>query len=1240
MKKLLLVLALLPTMLLAQNNTWVRFQVQFDFYAPQESNFFMVNDSTGSQQFFYQPTQPYEVLDTVINMVSGFYTISLTDNFGDGWTSNQPASFKMGNTCQGDIILWDPVIGSFFQRDTTVNILPCAPPTPGCTDSNALNFNPTANVDDGSCIFPPCSGLSFTNAIATCDGGQAEIKWEWQTASSSPNCDVVGIHVQNGGYPLLWNSYWPAGLLHDFTTMAGSGQQAPGWTSDYYAVLEFVDGSFSDTIFQTVVACIPGCMDPTSISYNPWATFDNGLCAGAACPPDENDITLQITLDNWPVETGWHIVSGTDTVASFPEGTYDFNDIGLTYTYDFCVDTTTTFAFTVTDQYGDGLAGSTSGGTIDGQIVIYDCNGDTIWYLQNPAFGNSFTEDSLTSISCGGPITIDGCMDPAYQEYDSLANNNVQYLCITPHLQGCTDPAAFNYDPNATINQIVPFGDYTLTIEDDGGDGWLNSYIGIEQNGVLLGTYAMGPGSYEQSFDLDSILTSCILNVYYFEIKSQQTNPQQLQFQTMHNSFIIEDTILGNILMEEGTNPFANNGLGALQGFASPLWTVYSALPFFGDYCVPVVMGCMDSLSANYDTTANTDDGNCIPFILGCTNDFAFNYDSIANLDDGSCIPISYGCTDTAADNYNSLANTDDGSCYYIGCTDTLALNYDATATVNNGCVYPIYGCTDPLAFNYDATANVDNGSCLPIIFGCMDATAFNYDPLANTDNGSCVPVVFGCTDNTQFNYETLANTDNGSCIPYIYGCMDSTAFNFDVLANTDNGSCIPVVLGCTDTSAINYNPLANTEDGSCLGIIYGCTDPNYFNYNPLANTNDGSCIPFIYGCMDNTQFNFDPLVNTDDGNCIPIINGCTDNTQWNYDPAANTDNGSCLPYIFGCTDPLAFNYNLLANTDNGACAPFILGCTDSLAINYNLLANTDDGSCISPLYGCTDSLALNYNSLANTDDGSCIAIILGCMDPLSFNYNQLANVDNGSCIPFIYGCTDPTQFNYDASANTDDGNCIPYIYGCMDPLAFNYDANANTDNGSCFAIILGCMDQSALNYDILANTEYVPSNCILPVSGCTDVSAYNYDPLANTADSTACLYEAVGCVTGLGAPFGTGFWLNDGCFAWVIDVDNYCCTNTWDASCQSMYDYCQLGWPTAIEDISTLGIVVYPNPTTDIITIETRLSVEVEVYDIMGKLLINKYSKRIDLSDYPNGVYNLILIYNNKRFNTRVIKQ
>ena len=86
------------------------------------------------------------------------------------------------------------------------------------------------------------------------------------------------------------------------------------------------------------------------------------------------------------------------------------------------------------------------------------------------------------------------------------------------------------------------------------------------------------------------------------------------------------------------------------------------------------------------------------------------------------------------------------------------------------------------------------------------------------------------------------------------------------------------------------------------------------------------------------------------------------------------------------------------------------------------------------------------------------------------------------------------------------------------------------------------------------------------------DQNAWNYEPLANVDDSLSCLYSA-GCIDGPGNPY----WLNDGCYAWVIDVDVYCCENEWDASCQTMYDYCQQGWPTTIEDISSLGIVVYP---------------------------------------------------------------
>tara|TARA_R110000744_G_C18916667_1_gene511289 strand:- start:173 stop:532 length:360 start_codon:yes stop_codon:yes gene_type:complete len=66
------------------------------------------------------------------------------------------------------------------------------------------------------------------------------------------------------------------------------------------------------------------------------------------------------------------------------------------------------------------------------------------------------------------------------------------------------------------------------------------------------------------------------------------------------------------------------------------------------------------------------------------------------------------------------------------------------------------------------------------------------------------------------------------------------------------------------------------------------------------------------------------------------------------------------------------------------------------------------------------------------------------------------------------------------------------------------------------------------------------------------DQIAYNYNELANVPDTASCLYSAE-CITGDSIPY----WLNDPCYAWVIDVDDYCCDNEWDNICQLTYDYC-----------------------------------------------------------------------------------
>ena len=1163
MRKIFLyILILFSSSLLAQNS-WVNFKVQFDFYAPSESNFFMVEAGSGSQVFFHQPTVAYEYLDTTILINSGSYTVTLNDSYGDGWISNSPAHFKMSNTCQGLIIDWDPVLGSFFTRDTTVNVLPCPPPPgAGCTNPLATNYDSTATMDDGSCLFPPCSGLDTLWGEWYCNVANITLWYHW-SAGPNPKCQMLSYTRSDNP-----NNLWGYGNVYPFpsnwpNTGFISSNKQPNTT--YYFQGMLADSSLTDTIVLTTGECNVGCTDPLALNYNPWANIDDGTCQmpPANCANGESNIVVTVIPDTYPGETSWTITNSNGTVLA---GDSNYVTTGVPVITEVCITDGTVIDFNLYDAFGDGMAGTEYGG-VDGTVLVQTLCGDTILAIL-PGNAN-FGTDTITpyTVQPCTPNSIPGCMDPGYTEYNPQANVN-DSSCATLVVLGCTDITSPDYDPSANTMSIIPQCQYTLVLTDGAQDGWFGSWIGLLQDTTVLGPYTMGPNDGASvSFTL-SLSSMSPVEAMFFAPGNASTTANQCGF------YLIGPE--GDTTLSGGTNSWTDPMIQFPYR--------YNGVPYCGDYCTPGVLGCMDSTALNYNPLANMPDA-CTPIVLGCTNSLAFNYNPLANVDDSTCVPI---------------------------------------------------------------------------IIGCMDSTAFNFNPSANTnDQSSCIPVILGCMDDTMFNYNAAANTDDGSCIPVVFGCTDSLAFNYNSVANTNNGSCIPVILGCTDVTAFNYDPLANTLDSSCVSVVYGCTDPTMFNYNASANTDNGSCVPFIYGCTDSTQFNYDPLVNTDNNTCIPFIYGCTDSIAFNYNPLANTDNNTCIPVLSGCTDSIALNYNPLANTDDGSCILPLYGCTDSTALNYNSLANTDDGSCILPVYGCTDSTMFNYNPLANTNDGSCIPYIYGCTDVTMFNYDPSANCDDGSCIPFIYGCTDNTMFNYDPTANTDNGSCEPFVYGCTDSTMFNYDPIANTDNGTCESFIYGCTDNTALNFDPLANTldntccyiagctdslalNYDPNacyddnSCITPIVGCTDVSAYNYNPTANVSDSTACLYDA-GCYGGPGIPY----WLNDGCYAWVIDVDDYCCTTNWDASCQSMYNYCQQGWPTAIEDISSLGIVVYPNPTKDVITIETRLEIEVELYDIIGNKVMSEHNvKRLDLSQLSNGIYNLVILYNDVRFSKKVIKQ
>ena len=592
------------------------------------------------------------------------------------------------------------------------------------------------------------------------------------------------------------------------------------------------------------------------------------------------------------------------------------------------------FEFIISDTYGDGLAGSTTGGTLDGDVIIRGCDGDTITQLSNSDWLNASQENvgvGFGSVAYSGWQQVAtceseeslGCTDPAYQEFAPWYTSD-DGSCLTEHIFGCIDPMAFNYNENATQMEIYPNCNYELWIGDAGADGWGNSFLGVVQ-GDNQWSFTIGPGQYEQAFPI-WLDTDKPVEIYYFEVGGAQTPPEEVAFQTLHNSFKLTNAN-GDILLYEGWNPFANNGQGALQPFEPPLFNIYKALPFCGTYCIPTIEGCLDEEALNYNEEANTDDGTCIEVIYGCTQEIAFNYNEEANVDDESCVAEIVGCMNTIAWNYNEEANVEDGSCLYFGCTDTEAINYNTIANVDNGsCLYP--GCTDVNALNYNENANTDDGTCIPVVYGCTDVSAFNYNPEANTDNDSCIPIVEGCTNIFAFNYDSFANVDDGSCELIVYGCMDEDALNYDSNANIDNESCIEVVLGCTDSGALNYNENANVDDFSCIDPIYGCTDSTMFNYNELANIDNGSCIAFAYGCIDSDALNYDPLANTLNPD-IPCcyVSGCMNIYALNYNADACYDDGSCIEIIEGCMDNDAYNYNILANVSNPDDCLYDAGC-------------------------------------------------------------------------------------------------------------------------------------------------------------------------------------------------------------------------------------------------------------------------------------------------------------------------
>ncbi|MFN5621336.1 MAG: T9SS type A sorting domain-containing protein [Flavobacteriales bacterium] len=212
-------------------------------------------------------------------VTDGCYTIQMFDTFGDGWDGGGYMDVFANGSFIGSFTL-----GSNMSSGVAyfgVNAEGCTPTILGCTDPFALNYNPMANEDDGSCEYPEnCVQNLMSITISTQNWG-SEIGWSLVGAD--------GVVYAEGGNYSSWGWYTDYVCVPDGCyEVVMNDSWGDGWNGAYYAISSntmYTEGSLyygasgSDLIgVNSDCGMVAGCMDSAAYNYNPQATYDDGSC--------------------------------------------------------------------------------------------------------------------------------------------------------------------------------------------------------------------------------------------------------------------------------------------------------------------------------------------------------------------------------------------------------------------------------------------------------------------------------------------------------------------------------------------------------------------------------------------------------------------------------------------------------------------------------------------------------------------------------------------------------------------------------------------------------------------------------------------------------------------------------------------------------------------------------------------------------------------------------------------------
>jgi hypothetical protein len=444
---------------------------------------------------------------------------------------------------------------------------------PGCTDPLAINFDPLATMDDGSCVYPAPSftGLTYelvgTNTIPGYDTYRvyANFTNPFDQLVAIFGQDITPLTVANTG---------------DFYQNFAGGPLSSNNSGNYGIVpeLEF------DSWFTIGTEQAPNLLQTLGLDYS---AFEAG-----------NDFIV-----NDAIGGAWFVLPGQEP-SSFPDVNGKVLIAQLT--------TNGTVDMMVNLQYRaqNGSNPQEIGLMLSFPPLIAGCT-----------YANASNYDPAAN-SDDGSCLFPGCTDPAALNYDPIANvDNGSCVAI---VNGCTDCNAINYNPAANTDD----GSCIATVFGCTDPSALNyNPAANADNGscvaVVLGCTDPSATNFNAGANTDD--GSCIATVFGC------TDPSALNYNPAANT----DNGSCVAVVLGCTDPTATNfNAGANTDDGSCIATVFGCTdPAAFNFdpsantdngtCVAVTPGCTDPLAGNFNCDANVDDGSCVAG--GCVGDLDNN---------------------------------------------------------------------------------------------------------------------------------------------------------------------------------------------------------------------------------------------------------------------------------------------------------------------------------------------------------------------------------------------------------------------------------------------------------------------------------------------------------------------------------------------------------------------------------------------------------------------------------------